>query len=476
MNPRVLAVMFLVLIVLAYQLARNYQKGLALAAALLVSLSHHLMLVTPGNLPNFPIHRLIIILLLAFWLPRGQSLSRIRQAPYLLWFVLLGLTNLISVVFGLELVNGIKEYLSFTFEFLLFYLMTVTSLGSRADALRVIRYVWIGFCVVAVIAIFERRTGTNPMEWIIPDYKAGYPYDILSTYPHRILFGAAMAMAFPIALILPPVRRWQRWTYLFSAFLIAAACYFSVSRGPWLGALVGVLILTTMGSLKLKKIMLVIFLAVIAVFIIRPGVWGTIRDLAEDTADSSTAKGSTFHYRMELWKVAYREVTKSPVRFLWGYGPGSTGSLNLERDVDEGAKEYWSWDNHYAWLLLETGFLGLGAALMLYTRFMVRMVRIWRRLRGVDRTLLVGLISSMMVLLFMMTNVMIFAQHLFYLFWILASVAVTLERTASAQAAPAGADVENRPIYRRARAIRRANPWTAPEEPNKETNRADENR
>jgi len=468
--------MLLVLIGLAYQLARNYQKGLALAAALLVSLSHHLMFITPGNLPNFPIHRLIIILLLAFWLPRGQNLSRIRQAPYLLWFVLLGLTNLISVIFGLELVNGIKEYLSFTFEFLLFYIMTVTSLNNRSDALRVLCYVWAGLCVVAAIAFFERRTGTNPMEWIVPDYKASYPYDTLSTYPHRILFGAAMAMAFPITLILPPMSRWQRWTYLLSAFLIAAACYFSVSRGPWLGALVGVLILTAMGSLKLKKIMLVIFLAVLAVFIIRPGVWGTIRDLAEDTTNASTAKGSTFHYRMELWKVAFREVSKSPVRFLWGYGPGSTGSLSLERDVDEGTKEYWSWDNHYAWQLLETGFLGLGAALLLYTRFMVGMVRIWRRLGSPDRTLLVGLISSMMVLLFMMTNVMIFAQHLFYLFWILASVGITLGRTASAQAAPGGAVPEYNPIYGRIRAIRRANPWTAPEEPNKESDFATENR
>lgn len=476
MNPRILAVMLLVLMTLAYQLARNYRKGLALAAAFLVSLSHHLMVITPGNLPNFPIHRLIIILLLAFWLPRKESLRRIRAVPGLLWFVLLGLTNLISVAFGLEMVNGVKEYLSFTFEFLLFYLMMATSLNHRSDALRVLRYVWGGLCIVALLAVFERRTGTNPMEWIIPDYKASYPYDILSTYPHRILFGAAMAMAFPIAIALAQGGKWQKAKYLFSALLIAAACYFSVSRGPWLGALAGVVILTAMGSLKMKKIMLVIFLAVLAVFVLRPGVWGTIHSLAEDTADASTAKGSTFQYRLELWKVAFREVTKSPIRFLWGYGPGSTGSLSLERDADAGTKEYWSWDNHYAWLLLETGFLGLGAALMLYASFMNRMHLVWRRTRGPDRIVLVGLISSMMVLLFMMTNVMIFAQHLFYLFWILASAGIAMERTDPVQASQASSGKETKPAFRRMRTIRRANPWTAAEEPDKEANGATENR
>jgi len=138
--------------------------------------------------------------------------------------------------------------------------------------------------------------------------------------------------------------------------------------------------------------------------------------------------------------------------------------------------DYWSWDNHFAWFLLELGFFGLGAELILYSAFVVNLLKSWKRLVGRDKALLAGIISSMIILLFMMTNVMIYAPNLFYLFWILASVAITLERTASAQAAPAGAAVENRPIYRRARAIRRANPWTAPEEPNKETNRADENR
>lgn len=413
---------FLILTGLAVCLAVDYRKGLCVAASFLVVLPNELMLRTAGNLPNFPATRLIVIMVFIFWVFAGAKRKNYKRIPFLTALLFFAISNLFSLLFGIDFSSGLKQYLSFTFEILLFYIIIQSSITDREFGVKVLISVWLGLLLVAVLGIIEKKTGWNAMTWAIPSFEIEEPGQVRSTFSHRILFGAAMAMGFPTAVSLYLLKVRGRWKYILSVGVFLTACYFSHSRGPWLGAAVALLVFFLFGSMRTRKMILVVLFLVFMILVVRPGVRQTIFGLSADTLDKDSFKGGTYQYRWELWGIAYNEVSKSPVRILFGYGPGSTASLGIAQGERGKRDVYWSWDNHYAWTLLETGFLGLISSILLYATVFVRLVRSRRKVEKVDRGALAGIIASLVVLMFMMTNVMIFARQLFFLFWILVAV------------------------------------------------------
>lgn len=231
-----------------------------------------------------------------------------------------------------------------------------------------------------------------------------------------------MAMGVPLTFALMRLYSSESLRLRFAVpglFLLAASCYFSFSRGPWLGLSVALFTMLVLGSRVTRK-WLGILAAMIALgLVLRPGVLETLGFFAESTADADSFKGGTFQYRLELWKVAFAEVSKSSYRVMFGYGPGAGAGMEIERELSYRGKAQMieSWDNHYAYILLQSGVLGLATILWLYLRALRPMWQAWRNAAPDERDVPACLLATAMVLVFMMTNVLIFAKQLDYLFW-----------------------------------------------------------
>lgn len=403
---------------------RNLPRGLALAVFLWVSMTTFLRIPLPGAMPELTIHRLLLIVIVLAWL-RSHRLVELRTAPLAPWFGLWIGASLVSLV-GTEIdfVSSLKRFLDFVLETSLFYGIIATSLVSREDVRRILHAAWLGLLLVAALAIVERYTGFNPVDRFISGYQRDpvAARDILSTYQHRILLGGAMAMGVPLTFALMRLYSSESLRLRFAVpglFLLAASCYFSFSRGPWLGLSVALFTMLVLGSRVTRKWLGVLAAMIALGLVLRPGVLETLGFFAESTADADSFKGGTFQYRLELWKVAFAEVSKSSYRVMFGYGPGAGAGMEIERELSYRGKVQMieSWDNHYAYILLQSGVLGLATIVWLYWSALRPMWHAWRHAAPEERDVPACLLATAMVLVFMMTNVLIFAKQLDYLFW-----------------------------------------------------------
>ena len=154
----------------------------------------------------------------------------------------------------------------------------------------------------------------------------------------------------------------------------------------------------------------------------------TLQDTVGHTLDVSSFRGGTYLYRWELWKIAWHQVGQSLTRLFFGYGPASPAGMSIEWHVAWLGRDIsiWTWDNHYAAYLVQLGVVGLSAILMLYFAVLRKLYRAWRKSSSGDRDILACILASVLILLFMRTNVYFFAPQLDYLFWTLAAVGCML--------------------------------------------------
>jgi hypothetical protein len=423
-----LAFLVALLLPLAWKLARDFPKGLAYAVFLCVSMSTFLRIPLPGSLPQLTVFRLILVVMFLFWLRLPSLKERISALPHSRCFWFWGLANLVSLLLTTaDFVPSLKRYLDFVLEMWGFYLILGTSIETRDQAFALLRSAVAGLGLVALLAFVEKYTGFNPVRYLaISDDEAASFRDVVATYQHRILLGTAMAMTMPLAFVLANRAAVPRQKVLLWGITLgsAAACYFAHSRGPWLGTALAGTVLILLGGSKIRRGMICIFALTLAVLLARPGVYETLFDSAKTTTDRESLKGKTFMYRLELWKVAWSKITESPVRFLFGHGPGCGIDSEVEWELSYGGKgsTIESWDNHYAYDLYQSGILGLLARLILYFSVVRMAYRAYREAAPPDRDILAALLASSVVLLFMMTNVLIFSKQLNFLFWTIAAV------------------------------------------------------
>jgi O-antigen ligase len=416
-------------------LRRDFVQGLSFAVFVWVSSTTWLRIQLPGSFPALTIHRLMLIVVTLAWLGRG-GLPKVRSVPLLGCFTFWFLANLISL-FGtqIDFATSFKTFLDFVLEVLVFYVVASTSLESREDAVRVLRAAWLGLIVVAIFAVVERHTGFNPVDRLIP----GYERDetswrvILSTYQHRILLGTAMAMGVPLSFVIlqADAAAGKRLFFWIPVGLLLAACYYGQSRGPWLGLAIACGIMFVMGSREVKKKLAVIVTIGALMLVARPGVIKTLTHFAEDTMDANSFKGGTAQYRLELWRVAYHEVSKSPWLFLFGYGPSAGQKIQLDWTLSYRGTSYLidSWDNHFAYSLFQSGFVGLAATLFLYLKGLMLFLKCWRSWPA-TRGLMSSLLATAAILIWMMTNVLVFAKQIDFLFWTVIAAGLVIAKSA----------------------------------------------
>lgn len=432
-----IAIILVILVTLWVFLRRDFVKGLAFAVFFWVSMTTWLRIQPPGNFPALTIHRLMLMVVVVAWSLRG-GWRRVRSIPLRGCFAFWFLANLVSM-FCTEITfaTSFKDFLDFVLEIYLFYLVASTSIQSEPDAMRLLRAAWLGLILVAVIAVIQRHTGFNPVSFI-----PGSEHDsagirvIQSTYPHRILFGAAMSMGVPLTFALRAA--WAADGKKFRSFwgvvgLFCLASYYGFSRGPWIGLALAIIVMVLMCSPKLRKELALIGVLGVVALVASPGVIRTLSHFINDTVDTSSFKGGTAEYRLELWRVAFHEVCQSPKRFLFGVGPSAGSEIQIEWVLSYRNELYLidSWDNEFAYILYQSGFVGLLATLLLYFRGLQLIFSEWRNswLWPARRDVLCCLVATAAILVWMMTNVYIFAKQLDYLYWTVVAAGVVIARS-----------------------------------------------
>ena len=428
----------IIAIVLICSLNRNYMKGLCLAVFFLVLLPKHMFVFSSQSLPDLSTHRLILIIVFIYWMRQKTIKKNLRAIPFCKCFLFLLVTNLITTSLSIDFPLSLTRYLSLLMEQFLFYCVCVTSLRTQKDVDDLLIYTCIALGLVGLGGFIEKYCGFNPAVYLPIDSVTDDPR-VKFTYPHPILFGIAMTIGWPLCLVLIAKEEatWRRLLLWVLCFLMIGGVYFSMSRGVWLTSiLVGILmLLMSHGAVRKRLIFIVVLAAVLT--IARPGIFFTFRGLAEKTLNIDTQKGANFYYRLELWRKAYSEISKSSKRFLFGYGLSSHMVMDLQEKDGPAAQvslffaRFHSWDNHYAAALIDTGFVGLLAFVLLYCSPTVVLFRRFCMVEEVHRHLVASAITSTFIIVFMMTNVYVFAPQLKTLFWINVSIGTYLLKTSA---------------------------------------------
>jgi hypothetical protein len=423
-------IMALFLVPLTWRIFTDYKRGVCWAVFMLTALSANPVLMTGGVLPNFNLQRLILIVLLIAAIKEKRLLQANRTAPFTWALLLYAAVNLLPLIFSIDPLMSIKAYLSFTIEIVLFYIIISKSIDTRQEARQVVFAAALALLTVAVLALIERYSGFNPVDVFMPGYvrKPQYVGDILSTFPHRILFGTAMAMGWPLALAFAQAEKKWLWIWWVGTGILLLSCYFSFSRGPWIASMFGGLCMFVFAAPAMRRQIIVVIALIAIALIARPGVWETITASAQETADANSFKGQTYKYRWELWGIAWKKISGSSERLLFGFGQGSTEVMTFDAELSYTGEttKLWSWDNHYAATLMEGGLVGLAAFAGLYSFFLLKIFSSRSTLAEKDKTMHASILAAAMVMLFMMTNVAMFAPQLNYLLWSLIAAGLRL--------------------------------------------------
>jgi len=423
-----------VLIPLWFKLRKDFIGGLCYAIGILLIFTTLVRIEMPGALPQLTIQRFVILLLFLAWLRHPERRS-LREVPFSRLMAIWASLAFISLLGAVDPVAGVKRYLEFVLELFVFYFIVATTLSSREDALRLLRSTVIALSIVAVLAVIERNSGVNVVDRFVGSDPEALPTrDVRVTYRHRILFGAGMAMAVPLAaaMIGLATTKFRRVLAMATVLLTMVACYYSMSRGPWLGVVCAAMVMVIFGSFAVRKPILIVAMLSVLVLLANSGVRETLFRSASDTVDTDSFKGGTFQYRLELWRVAFNGIKGSPWRMLFGNGPAAGLNQTINWELSYRQKEYRieSWDNDLAYSLFQYGVPGVLATVLLYGGVVWYLLGLTRRSSGPQRDLFVCLCASTVVLFFMMSNVHIFARQLYYLFWTVAAVGFALSRFA----------------------------------------------
>ncbi len=200
---------------------------------------------------------------------------------------------------------------------------------------------------------------------------------------------------------------------------------------------IGIIGLLMLGTMKIRKWVILMSVVGAIALLLRPGVWETIYGLGNSTLDPTSHRGKSYNYRWELWKVAFHEISKSPARFLFGHGGQTTDFMDLADMFDFGGGTrktgFTSWDSQYASDLMEFGVIGLLARIALYTQIMMALLKRWVRSGQEYRNLAAGIFLGVSLYLFAQTNVAMFSPQLNYLFWALVAIGSKLGKIIDTQ-------------------------------------------
>lgn len=439
------------LILAQWSFRRDFSVGVGSVVFLLVLLPTEVRLDMPGALPELTAHRVVLLFFFLKTLQHsGGTLQSRSGILALLW--LIAIERLLSSLVAEESAASFKTLFGYLIETVLYFKLVRTVLTDRRTILCSLWSSLFGFVIISGIAIVEKYRGINLAAMAISGM-ADFHNTVSATFRHRILLGYAMAMAFPLMVVMQGLAegRLQKWFAWLGMFSVVAACYFSNSRGPWVGLALSLGVMLFMGGVSVVRRLRWVIILTVVVLVARPGVFETIANLWQHSFDETSLKGRSASYRLKLWQVAYNQLRKSPERLVLGYGGSATRLMDLGDEFERGSGGtagqlgHTSWDSQYASNFLQYGTLGLLLEMMLYIAILRIAWRAWWAGGQGQREIAAACLASIGVFIWAMSNVAIFSPQLQFIFWTLVAIAEKLNALAQNAESEAALPLENRP-------------------------------
>ncbi len=438
-----LLLMLIIFVLALRRLKQDFALGLAFVVGLLVSLPDYMRVSFGGGIPELTVHRLLLVGLIFCYRAEPKPTEPGLPVPFIRGLVAFGIAQFVSMVFSIYFKASLKWMLVYWLEIVAFYVIVSRSMTSRDAIVKLLTMVAFALGAVSLLAGFEKYRGLNLSRYLLLGGGVG-DFDITATYPHRILLGYAMAMAVPIlfALMEREPRKGRKRLMGIMVLLAIAGCYFSNSRGPWSGLILGAGILFVLGSGAMRRAFVMIGICAALVIAAKPGVRETVVGAVKSIFEEDSVKANSYNYRWKLWEIAFSEIKKSPERTLFGYGGLSNEAMDLTEYFEKGeggnaeVLGYTSWDNQLACDLIELGVVGFGIEVGLFTAVLFTLLKMAWRSKGSDRSIFAGFIAACTIFIYAMSNVYIFSPQLKCLFWTLVACGIRFGQLTEAAPKP----------------------------------------
>jgi O-antigen ligase len=341
----------------------------------------------PGELPfELEPYRVVVALVAAAWLtsllidPR----VRLRATGFELPLLLFAAAALGSYLVNGSSINalGVEAKVIKELTFLASFLVVLYMIASVARTTRTLDFMLQilvgGGAVVALFAIVEGRTGFNPFNHLgvlpflepaelLDEQRRAGRFRAYGTAQHPIALGAALVLLLPLAVYLARRRDERRWWG--ACLLLTLGALATMSRTSILMLFAVGLIVLWLRPRDVKRIWPALLPLVVLVHFALPGTIGGLKQSFFPEggllADQSKSKGSRGQGRVADLGPAIAEFKDKPIL---GQGFGS-------RVVDGESPNAQILDNQWLVSLLETGFVGVLALILLFLRTVRRLGR-----------------------------------------------------------------------------------------------------
>jgi len=432
-----------VLLLVAVVLGNGFERALPVFAFLVVVLPLEARIEVPGMF-RLTAYRIAVATLAVLWVAFGNRAPRsdkLGAFPLMLLMVLYLGWCVVSTLNSVVLATSAKVTLSLILDVYLVAYIFWKSVTRIETVHKVLSGLVAGLFVCCLFGVVERYTGWRVIN-LFPQIQhhfmpgvggvTGTGGRLQSTFPHPILFGNALALGVPLALYLLSQAKsllQRAWLWL-AIVLMFHNLYKTMSRGPWLGLALSLVLLFLFSKGPVRKSLWVIGVLVLASLIIRPGVWHTLRNTYTATADPDSPRGSSYQYRYDLMRIGLHAVTADLRRALWGFGPESFYDLGLEtQSATDKTVPVESCDSAVVEIMVETGFVGLLLVTALLTQSSWLSLRRFLSLPKPANSLSLVFCISIVAYGFMMLSVENFGWgQQTYMLWILMVLSILYPR------------------------------------------------
>jgi O-Antigen ligase len=434
-----------VVALLVITLRSGLEEALPFAAFVFILVSRDAAIPLPG-LFDLSVQRVIlaVLTLLYFVVPPREGKRGSLNTP-LKWLIILHVGwCFLSTANSIVPMMSFKKMVTEIFEYYLLYYIFYQTIRDPRTVNRVLFGIVAALFVCSVFGVVEIYWNWSVMDWFpnVPHrfdgwsttgVDSGRDARVTTTFGHPILYGAGLTIGIVLTLYLIKTcrtsgRRLLLWIGLLIMFL---NIYKTSSRGPWLGVALAMVILLLWDRGRVRKYLMVIGVLVLALVIIRPGVWQTIANLYFATFDPTSPVGSSYEYRFRLREISMQALGRDLGRSIWGYGMESFYYLGLQGQLFGKPYRFLSCDSAWTELMVETGYVGL---VIIASVLLTPLWRAWKSVRGSPDRVQLYLANSMFAYYFMMMSAAMYAWgQTGYILWMLIAVSAASLRISHAQ-------------------------------------------
>lgn len=400
-----MAAVVLPLALISYQrvlLSWQALLGLILAVILFIPIRRYTV---GGGMPiELEPYRVVIALVMLCWFGallvdpdvrwRGSGLE--GPVTVFLMSILLSLVLNLSKVAALS--EAVLKQVSFFLSFFLMMYFVGSAIRRGAEMDRMLRLLVLGGAFVALLSLYEWRSGRNmfnglgaylPFLQYVDQGEAlarGSGTRAMGSAQHPIALGAALVMLLPLTLYLH--KRDQHWIWLACGGLLTLGALSTGSRTAAVMLMVVLVVFFWLKRAETVKLLPTLFVLMCVIQVAMPGTLGTFKGILNPSyvvAEQSQEMGSGSG-RLHDIGPSLDEWSRNPF-----FGQGFGTRIVATDGAPDGAQIL---DNQWLGSLLDVGFVGWAGLIWLYVRAVRKLARRARAETGPDGWLPTTLAAS----------------------------------------------------------------------------------